>query len=155
MAANWKIVLENYNECLHCPTVHPELMAVVPAYRKGSVVEAGRDDGGVTLADGRTAVALDPRLRLPLLPGAQGQERPAGLLRRGGLPDDVPRRRRLRRLATAVFPTGPRSCRLVTEYLFSPEAFDDPDFDPSPGHRVQRAGHRARTTRPASGSSAA
>ena len=35
-------------------------------------------------------------------------------------------------LATAVFPTGPRSCRLVTEYLFSPEAFDDPDFDPSP-----------------------
>ena len=35
-------------------------------------------------------------------------------------------------LATAVFPTGPRSCRLVTEYLFSPEAFDDPEFDPTP-----------------------
>jgi len=35
-------------------------------------------------------------------------------------------------LATAVFPTGPRSCRLVTEYLFSPEAFEDPDFDPKP-----------------------
>ena len=53
--ANWKIVLENYNECLHCPTIHPELMAVVPAYRKGSIFEPGRDDGGVTLADGRTA----------------------------------------------------------------------------------------------------
>ena len=35
-------------------------------------------------------------------------------------------------LATAVFPTGPQSCRLVTEYLFSPEALADPDFDPSP-----------------------
>ena len=35
-------------------------------------------------------------------------------------------------LATAVFPTGPRSCRLVTEYLFSPEAFEDPEFDPKP-----------------------
>ena len=35
-------------------------------------------------------------------------------------------------LATAIFPTGPRSCRLVTEYLFSPEAFEDPDFDPTP-----------------------
>ena len=35
-------------------------------------------------------------------------------------------------LATAVFPTGPQSCRLVTEYLFSPDALDDPDFDPSP-----------------------
>jgi Rieske 2Fe-2S family protein len=35
-------------------------------------------------------------------------------------------------LSTAVFPTGPRSCRLVTEYLFSPEAFENPDFDPTP-----------------------
>ena len=35
-------------------------------------------------------------------------------------------------LATAVFPTGPQSCRLVTEYLFSAEALEDPDFDPSP-----------------------
>ncbi len=35
-------------------------------------------------------------------------------------------------LSTAIFPTGPRSCRLVTEYLFSPEAFEDPEFDPSP-----------------------
>jgi len=64
VAANWKILIENYNECLHCPTVHPELVAVVPAYRKGSIWEPGRDDGGVTLADGRTSVALDPRLRL-------------------------------------------------------------------------------------------
>ena len=35
-------------------------------------------------------------------------------------------------LATAVFPTGPRSCRLVTEYLFNPEALEDPEFDPTP-----------------------
>ena len=67
--ANWKIVIENYNECLHCPTIHPELVAVVPAYKKGSIFESGRADGGVSLADGRTAVADDPRLRLPLLPG--------------------------------------------------------------------------------------
>ena len=40
--ANWKIVLENYNECLHCPTIHPELVAVVPAYRKGSVLRERR-----------------------------------------------------------------------------------------------------------------
>ena len=45
--ANWKIVLENYNECLHCPTIHPELVAVVPAYKKGSIFEDGREDGGV------------------------------------------------------------------------------------------------------------
>ena len=73
MRANWKIVLENYNECLHCPTIHPELVAVVPAYKKGDIFESGRPDGGVSLADGRTAIVDDPRLRLPLLPGFTGR----------------------------------------------------------------------------------
>ena len=26
--ANWKVIAENYNECLHCPGVHPELNAL-------------------------------------------------------------------------------------------------------------------------------
>ncbi|RYB95006.1 aromatic ring-hydroxylating dioxygenase subunit alpha [Nocardioides oleivorans] len=130
--ANWKIVLENYNECLHCPTVHPELMAVVPAYRKGSVFEPGRDDGGVTLADGRTSVAADPRLRLPLLPGLKGQEGPSAYFGAAVYPTMFLDVDGSTALATAVFPTGPQSCRLVTEYLFSPEAFDDPEFDPRP-----------------------
>jgi Rieske 2Fe-2S family protein len=130
--ANWKIVLENYNECLHCPTVHPELMAVVPAYRKGSIWEPGRDDGGVTLADGRTSVALDPRLRLPLLPGLKGQTGPAAYFGAAIYPTMFLDVDGSAALATAVFPTGPRSCRLVTEYLFSPEAFEDPEFDPKP-----------------------
>ena len=56
-------------------------------------------------------------------------------------------------LATAVFPTGPQSCRLVTEYLFSPEALEDPDFDPSPVVEFNEL-VTARTTRPASACSA-
>jgi phenylpropionate dioxygenase-like ring-hydroxylating dioxygenase large terminal subunit len=52
--ANWKIIIENYSECLHCPTVHPELVNVIPAYREGWVLEDGRDDGGVWLAEGGT-----------------------------------------------------------------------------------------------------
>jgi Rieske 2Fe-2S family protein len=28
--ANWKIVVENYNECYHCSTIHPELCEVTP-----------------------------------------------------------------------------------------------------------------------------
>ena len=132
VAANWKIVIENYNECLHCPTVHPELVSVVPAYRKGSIFEEGRDDGGVTLADGRTTVALDPRLRLPLLPGLKDQDGPSSYFGALVYPTMFLDVDGSSALATAVFPTGPRSCRLVTEYLFSPEAFEDPDFDPQP-----------------------
>lgn len=34
VAANWKVLCENYNECYHCAGVHPELCAVVPAFRE-------------------------------------------------------------------------------------------------------------------------
>lgn len=35
IAANWKLILQNYNECLHCPTIHPELARVLP-YQSGA-----------------------------------------------------------------------------------------------------------------------
>jgi Rieske 2Fe-2S family protein len=130
--ANWKIVLENYNECLHCPAIHPELVAVVPAYKKGDIFQPGRDDGGVTLADGRTAVATDPRLRLPLLPGVKQSGDPSSLYGANIYPSMFLDVDGSTALATAIFATGPQSCRLVTEYLFSPEALEDPAFDPSP-----------------------
>ena len=25
MKANWKLIVQNYNECLHCPIIHPLL----------------------------------------------------------------------------------------------------------------------------------
>lgn len=35
IAANWKIVVENYNECYHCPIAHPAFSAImdIDAYR--------------------------------------------------------------------------------------------------------------------------
>ena len=39
---NWKIFWENYNECLHCPGVHPKLSQLVPIYGRGLLEE--RDD---------------------------------------------------------------------------------------------------------------
>ncbi|HEY7484755.1 MAG TPA: SRPBCC family protein [Streptosporangiaceae bacterium] len=30
VAANWKVIVENYHECYHCPMIHPELCAVSP-----------------------------------------------------------------------------------------------------------------------------
>jgi glycine betaine catabolism A len=38
--ANWKILGENYNECYHCPSIHPELCAVSPP-------DSGQDFEGV------------------------------------------------------------------------------------------------------------
>lgn len=35
VGANWKLVFENYSECLHCPMIHPELNVVLP-YQSGA-----------------------------------------------------------------------------------------------------------------------
>lgn len=35
VAANWKLVFQNYSECLHCPMIHPELSLVLP-YQSGA-----------------------------------------------------------------------------------------------------------------------
>ncbi|NOR20469.1 MAG: Rieske 2Fe-2S domain-containing protein [Xanthomonadales bacterium] len=34
MNCNWKIFWENFNECLHCPRIHPELCKMVPIYSR-------------------------------------------------------------------------------------------------------------------------
>ena len=31
---NWKIFWENFNECLHCPNIHPELSELVPVFKR-------------------------------------------------------------------------------------------------------------------------
>ena len=35
VASNWKLVFQNYSECLHCPMIHPELALVLP-YQSGA-----------------------------------------------------------------------------------------------------------------------
>ncbi len=53
VAANWKVIAENYNECLHCPGVHPELNRLSD-YRSGDTqYGAGNWCGGsMTLNEG-------------------------------------------------------------------------------------------------------
>ncbi|MFI6323465.1 aromatic ring-hydroxylating dioxygenase subunit alpha [Nonomuraea sp. NPDC050556] len=35
VAANWKLIVENFMECYHCATIHPELVAVLPEFAGG------------------------------------------------------------------------------------------------------------------------
>jgi Rieske 2Fe-2S family protein len=46
VAANWKLVFQNYSECLHCPTIHPELAAVLPYQSGANDLTAGPFLGG-------------------------------------------------------------------------------------------------------------
>ena len=64
VAANWKVICENYNECYHCGPVHPELCDLIPAFRRGG----GEDldwDAGIEHRDGTytfTTTALPDRM---------------------------------------------------------------------------------------------
>ena len=55
VAANWKVIAENYNECYHCGPVHPELVRLVPAFGGGGLGIDGRAWSGTTAS--RTARA--------------------------------------------------------------------------------------------------
>jgi glycine betaine catabolism A len=71
IAANWKLIVQNANECYHCPGVHPQLVKLTPYrsgeedLRKGPVFGGWMDfvDGVRTLSpDGATARATFPNL---------------------------------------------------------------------------------------------
>ncbi|MFE3328937.1 aromatic ring-hydroxylating dioxygenase subunit alpha [Streptomyces sp. NPDC059176] len=128
--ANWKIIVANYNECLHCPTVHPELVDIVPVFRSGVVAEQGRTDGGVSLAGGRTSMSASAEHDLLRIPGMSDDEAGSyyGALIFPGMFLDVSG---CEVVASMVQPTGPASSRIVTDYLFHPDSVASPDFDPS------------------------
>lgn len=59
--ANWKLIVENFMECYHCATIHPELTEVLPEFADGYAAqyyvghgaEFGEDVEGFTI-DGRS-----------------------------------------------------------------------------------------------------
>jgi Rieske 2Fe-2S family protein len=46
VAANWKVIVENYHECYHCPQIHPELCRVTPPTSGDSFETTGLWVGG-------------------------------------------------------------------------------------------------------------
>lgn len=71
--ANWKIIVDNYNECLHCPSVHKELSALVPVFRRGEVAE-DPDSWTVSLREGATSFTMSGTSSLPPLPGIKQED---------------------------------------------------------------------------------
>jgi Rieske 2Fe-2S family protein len=60
VAANWKVLTENYHECYHCPIVHPELCRVSPSASGGCYRPEGAWAGGwMNLRDGMTTMSMD------------------------------------------------------------------------------------------------
>jgi Rieske 2Fe-2S family protein len=74
--ANWKLMVVNYNECLHCPILHPSLSAITD-YLSGENDEPHRGYIGGTMEfqSGAQTMSKDGSLRRDYLPGLTAAER--------------------------------------------------------------------------------
>lgn len=128
VAANWKVILENYNECYHCGGVHPELCKLVPAFRQGSSAvldwENGvpHREGAVTFtASGLTARSPFPGLDENELVKHKGELIYPNFLISASM-DHI--------AAFTVFPRDAGHTTVICDFLFHPSEMSKPDFDP-------------------------
>jgi Rieske 2Fe-2S family protein len=129
VATNWKIVMENYNECYHCGPVHPELCDLVPDFKRA---------GGSN---------LDWERGIPHRPGAYTFTT-SGTTSRApfrGLNEDEKVRHTAELIypnlllslscdhvaAFLLWPQGPDRTRVECRFLFHPEEMAKASFDPS------------------------
>lgn len=129
VAANWKAIVENFNECYHCGPVHPELSDLVPAFKKRGGSELDWDEG-IPHRDGAwtfTASGTSNREPFPGL-SEQERERHKGLLVYPNLmlslsADHV--------AAFTLWPKSESTTIVVCDFLFHMSEISKPEFDPS------------------------
>ena len=82
IAANWKILAENYHECYHCSSIHPELCEVSPPTSGGDNLEPeGAWIGGpMDLYEGVETMSLDGKSHAPKSAPPHRGTGPHGLL---------------------------------------------------------------------------
>ena len=126
--ANWKVVVENYNECYHCGPVHPELCEVVPAFKDG-----GRDldwDAGIPHRDGATTFTRSGTTSRAPFPGLSADERDR---HKGELvyPNMMLSLSSDHVVAFTLWPLEAGRTRIDCDFLFHPDEIARPGFDPS------------------------
>ena len=66
--ANWKLIVENFMECYHCGSIHPELVAILPEFRRGYAAQSFVGHGAEYAPDAE-GFTVDGRPGHGLLPG--------------------------------------------------------------------------------------
>jgi glycine betaine catabolism A len=127
--ANWKVMLENYNECYHCGPVHPELCRLVPAFRQRGGSELDWERGIPHREGAWTFTSSGTTTRRPF-DGLDDDER---VRHKGELvyPNFLLSLSAEHVAAFHVFPQGPDRTTIVNEFLFHPAEMARPEFDPS------------------------
>lgn len=132
IACNWKVFWDNYNECLHCPGIHPGLVDRVPVYRHGVMAEAERTDGGPpepALKPGTVSWTPDGAPCGAVFPGLTAAERAEGYRFVTIWPSAYVVAHVDHVRVVRLEPVGPAETLLTADWLFAPETLDRPGFD--------------------------
>jgi Rieske 2Fe-2S family protein len=129
--ANWKVIVENYNECYHCSNIHPELCEVTPPDSGYDHIPTGMWLGGtMDLKEHAVTMSLDGSsqgINFRKIEGEQARHiwyvTVAPNLLLSLHPDYV--------MTHRLTPIDVDRTFIECSWLFPPEAFDLPDFDPS------------------------
>ena len=75
LATNWKVIVENYQECYHCPSIHPELSRISPPTSGDNVELPGDWMGGwMSMIDEAETMSLTGRSGGVAIKGLSEQE---------------------------------------------------------------------------------
>ena len=129
VGANWKVLLENYNECYHCGPVHPELCRLVPAFRERGGSELDWDRGVPHREGAWTFTETGTSRRRPFT-GLNEDER---VRHKGELiyPNFLLSLSAEHVTAYTVWPIDAGHTRVVCDFLFHPVEIESPEFDAS------------------------
>ncbi len=125
--ANWKAIVENYNECYHCGPVHPELTDLVPAFRGGNTLDW---DQGIPHRDGAWTFTRSGTTGRQPFPGLSDEEK---IRHKGQLiyPNLMLSLSADHVTAFTLWPQSPEETVVVCDFLFHSDEVESADFDPS------------------------
>jgi Rieske 2Fe-2S family protein len=129
--ANWKLLVENYHEFYHCPSIHPELCGVSPSDSGEDFEPRGMWAGGsMDLRAHAETMSLDGRgggHSLPWLPERARRQ----VLYLGLFPDLLVSAHPDYVLTHRLEPVAPDQTQVECEWLFPQDAVAADGFDPA------------------------
>ncbi len=136
LECNWKIFWENFNECLHCPGIHPELCDLVPVYNHGIMAFDEKADWTPETSDppqnlkqGARSWTQNGQTCGPEFPRLTKAERDAGYLFVTLLPTMFAVTHSDYVRAVSVRPLSAERTEIRAEWLFSRSTLEAPGFD--------------------------
>jgi glycine betaine catabolism A len=127
--ANWKVILENYNECYHCAGVHPELCEVVPAFKENGGNSLDWSDG-VPHREGAYTFTFSGTTSREAFPGLSEAEK---IKHKGQLifPHLMVSLAAEHVAAFTLFPKDPETTIIFCDFLFHPSEMIKASFNPN------------------------